>query len=57
MIGHLTLFDFITSPRLRKMIVFPNLIWTDKKKILILELGSLVICREGVRHPTTPIRR
>ena len=49
MIGQLTLFDFITSPRLRKMVI-PNLIW--RVKILIPEFGSLVTCGEGVRHPT-----
>ena len=57
MIGLLTQFDFITNLRLRKKVVFPNLIWIDKKKILILELGSLVMCREGVRHSATPVRR
>ena len=53
MIGHLTLFDFITNPKLRKMVVFPNLIWMVK--ILILEFGSLVTCREGVRNTTMPV--
>ena len=30
MIGHLILFDFIISFRLRKMVIFPNLIWMVK---------------------------
>ena len=55
-IGHLTLFDFITNPRLKKNVIFPNLTWLGKK-ILILEFGSLVTCKEGIRHPTTPIHR
>ena len=29
-IGHLTLFDFIIDPRLRKMSFFPNLMWMGK---------------------------
>ena len=54
MIGHLFLVDFITDPRLRKKVFFPNLTWIVK--ILILESRSLVTCGEGVRHPTTPIQ-
>jgi len=30
MIGHLTLFDFITSLILRKMVIFPNLMRMEK---------------------------
>ena len=44
-----------SSLRLRKLVVFPNLICMVKN--LDSWIGSLVMCGEGVRHTTTPIKR
>ena len=53
-IGHLSLIDFITNPRLRKGHFSKSNV--DGKKILILRSGSLVTCGEGIRHPTMQVQ-